>query len=79
MKSETTSKELLTKRCESPFCQAVERNNVTLPSTLEEIMNRWILQMGFPVVTINTNNGHVTQKHFLLDKNAEVTTSSPYK
>ncbi|XP_075887548.1 aminopeptidase Ey-like [Nelusetta ayraudi] len=57
---------------------AVERNNITLPSTLEEIMNRWILQMGFPVVTINTTNGHVTQKHFLLDKNAEVTTSSPY-
>lgn len=42
-------------------------------------MNRWILQMGFPVVTIDTTNGQITQKHFLLDKNAEVTTSSPYK
>uniref|UniRef100_A0A4W5QHA6 ERAP1-like C-terminal domain-containing protein n=1 Tax=Hucho hucho TaxID=62062 RepID=A0A4W5QHA6_9TELE len=31
------------------------------------IMNRWVLQMGFPVVTINTAIGQISQQHFLLD------------
>ncbi|KAM3625485.1 uncharacterized protein V6R79_012732 [Siganus canaliculatus] len=30
-------------------------------------MNRWILQMGFPLITIDTSIGNITQKHFLLD------------
>uniref|UniRef100_A0A8C7N569 Aminopeptidase n=1 Tax=Oncorhynchus kisutch TaxID=8019 RepID=A0A8C7N569_ONCKI len=34
---------------------------------VHDIMNRWVLQMGFPVVTINTATGLITQKHFLLD------------
>lgn len=59
--------------------QAVQRNDVTLPTSLEEIMNRWILQMGFPVVTIDTKTGSVSQKHFLLDNKAVVTRPSPFK
>ncbi|MED6285664.1 hypothetical protein CHARACLAT_031483, partial [Characodon lateralis] len=39
-------------------------------------MNTWVLQMGFPVVTINTASGLVSQKHFLLDPDSEVTTPS---
>ncbi|CAB1323361.1 unnamed protein product [Coregonus sp. 'balchen'] len=42
---------------------------VSLPTgqTVHSIMNRWVLQMGFPVVTINTVTGEISQKHFLLD------------
>ncbi|KAJ8281242.1 hypothetical protein GJAV_G00065220 [Gymnothorax javanicus] len=35
-------------------------------------MNRWILQMGFPVVTIDTRTGELSQKHFLLDPESVV-------
>ncbi|KAJ8344161.1 hypothetical protein SKAU_G00314900 [Synaphobranchus kaupii] len=47
--------------------RAVNETNTILPSTVHEIMNRWVLQMGFPVVTINTKTGDVSQQHFLLD------------
>lgn len=50
-----------------------------LPDTVENIMNTWVLQMGFPVVTINTVNGVVSQEHFLLDPESNVTTPSPYE
>ncbi|KAM3925882.1 aminopeptidase N-like [Leptodactylus fuscus] len=55
-----------------------ETNAVTLPASIEAIMNTWVLQMGFPVVTINTADGSITQKHFLLDPNSTVTAVSPY-
>ncbi|XP_058855208.1 aminopeptidase N-like isoform X2 [Acipenser ruthenus] len=59
--------------------QAVNKQqNITLPDSVENIMNRWVLQMGFPVVTINTTTGTLTQKHFLLDPDAEVTRSSQF-
>ncbi|MEQ2237674.1 hypothetical protein ILYODFUR_025550 [Ilyodon furcidens] len=41
-------------------------------------MNPWVLQMGFPVVTIDTSTGKVSQKHFLLDPESNVTVQSPY-
>ncbi|KAM3625855.1 uncharacterized protein V6R79_018655 [Siganus canaliculatus] len=46
---------------------AVDNSTVALPHSLEDIMNRWILQMGFPLITIDTSIGNITQKHFLLD------------
>ncbi|KAF1387135.1 hypothetical protein PFLUV_G00102120 [Perca fluviatilis] len=57
---------------------AVKANNVSLPCPVREIMNRWVLQMGFPVVTIDTITGKVSQKHFLLDPESSVTVESPY-
>ncbi|XP_059208494.1 aminopeptidase Ey-like isoform X1 [Centropristis striata] len=57
---------------------AVDKAGIVLPTSVEEIMNRWILQMGFPVVTINTQTGEITQKHFLLDPDSEVDRPSPY-
>lgn len=51
---------------------AVAKAGIKLPHSVEEIMNRWILQMGFPVVTINTQTGEITQEHFLLDPESEV-------
>uniref|UniRef100_A0A8C7K2Z9 Aminopeptidase n=1 Tax=Oncorhynchus kisutch TaxID=8019 RepID=A0A8C7K2Z9_ONCKI len=51
---------------------------MSLPHTVHDIMNRWILQMGFPVVTIDTATGHITQKHFLLDPDSVVDRPSPY-
>lgn len=42
-------------------------------------MNHWVLQMGFPVVTIDTSTGRVSQKQFLLDPESNVTVKSPYK
>ncbi|XP_077425086.1 aminopeptidase N-like isoform X1 [Vanacampus margaritifer] len=56
----------------------VEANNIYLPHRVHDIMNRWVLQMGFPVVTIDTATGKVTQKHFLLDTESSVTVESPY-
>ncbi|XP_061773355.1 aminopeptidase N-like [Nerophis ophidion] len=58
---------------------AVDANKTPLPNnTVHNIMNTWVLQMGFPVVTINTMNGEVSQKHFLLDPDSEVTAPSPF-
>ncbi|XP_047200696.1 aminopeptidase N-like isoform X2 [Girardinichthys multiradiatus] len=58
---------------------AVKDNNVTLPDQVNAIMNPWVLQMGFPVVTIDTSTGKVSQKHFLLDPESNVTMQSPYR
>ncbi|XP_057691884.1 aminopeptidase N [Corythoichthys intestinalis] len=55
----------------------VEANNIYLPLRVHDIMNRWVLQMGFPVVTIDTAKGNVSQKHFLLD-DAYISEESPY-
>uniref|UniRef100_A0A8C3AQD7 Aminopeptidase n=1 Tax=Cyclopterus lumpus TaxID=8103 RepID=A0A8C3AQD7_CYCLU len=57
---------------------AVEKANIKLPHSVEVIMNRWILQMGFPVVTINTQTGEITQKHFLLDPDSVVDRPSEF-
>ncbi|XP_073328901.1 aminopeptidase N-like [Pagrus major] len=57
---------------------AVDANGTKLPDTLHNIMNTWVLQMGFPVVTINTSTGVVSQEHFLLDPDSEVTSPSPF-
>ncbi|KFW65314.1 Aminopeptidase N, partial [Pygoscelis adeliae] len=52
--------------------KAVMENNVSLPNTISDIMDRWTLQMGFPVVTVNTLTGDVRQDHFLLDPTSVV-------
>ncbi|XP_054632557.1 alanyl (membrane) aminopeptidase b, tandem duplicate 1 [Dunckerocampus dactyliophorus] len=57
---------------------AVDASHTNLPDTVHNIMNTWVLQMGFPVVTVNTANGLVSQEHFLLDPDSEITTPSPY-
>lgn len=57
---------------------AVDKASIKLPQSVEVIMNRWILQMGFPVVTIDTRTGKVTQKHFLLDPESTVETPSEF-
>ncbi|XP_072404833.1 aminopeptidase Ey-like [Chiloscyllium punctatum] len=51
---------------------------VQLPSNLASILDTWTLQMGYPVVTINTSSGLVTQQHFLVDHLTNVTRTSPY-
>uniref|UniRef100_A0A8C5D891 Aminopeptidase n=1 Tax=Gouania willdenowi TaxID=441366 RepID=A0A8C5D891_GOUWI len=57
---------------------AVHEAGIQLPDTIEVIMNRWILQMGFPVVTINTQTGQISQEHFLLDPESVVETPSEF-
>ncbi|XP_076880958.1 aminopeptidase N-like isoform X2 [Brachyhypopomus gauderio] len=52
---------------------------VSLPATISEFMNRWTLQMGFPLVTIDTQTGTISQKHFLLDPDTEVDSTSVYQ
>ncbi|XP_053722536.1 aminopeptidase N-like isoform X1 [Synchiropus splendidus] len=47
-----------------------------IPRAVHDIMNRWTLQMGFPVVTVDTRTGSVSQKHFLLDPESVVTRPS---
>ncbi|NXO41080.1 AMPN Aminopeptidase, partial [Locustella ochotensis] len=52
--------------------EAVNNNKVQLPDTISNIMDRWTLQMGFPVVTVDTRSGTVKQNHFLLDSTSSV-------
>ncbi|MCI4383273.1 hypothetical protein PGIGA_G00024610 [Pangasianodon gigas] len=52
--------------------------HLKLPHRVHDIMNRWILQMGFPVITIDTQTGNVSQKHFLLEPNSVVERSSEF-
>ncbi|XP_030045544.1 aminopeptidase Ey isoform X1 [Microcaecilia unicolor] len=57
---------------------AVDKLNISLPQPVKEIMDRWTLQMGFPVVTVDTTSGKIMQKHFLLDPNATVDRPSEF-
>ncbi|KAM3626172.1 uncharacterized protein V6R79_024096 [Siganus canaliculatus] len=59
--------------------QAVKNTpGMHLPHRVHEIMNRWTLQMGFPVVTIDTQTGQISQKHFLLDPDSVVDRPSQF-
>ncbi|XP_068432801.1 aminopeptidase N-like [Clinocottus analis] len=59
--------------------QAVDNTpGMHIPHTVHDIMNRWTLQMGFPVVTIDTRTGSITQKHFLLDPESVVDRPSQF-
>nr|BAG82599.1 aminopeptidase N [Gloydius brevicaudus] len=58
--------------------QKAVNKNVSLPSTVKTIMDRWTLQMGFPVLTVNTSTGIISQKHFLLDPESPVERPSPF-
>ncbi|XP_067293179.1 alanyl (membrane) aminopeptidase b, tandem duplicate 1 [Pseudorasbora parva] len=51
--------------------QAVDKTGHSLPKSVADIMDRWVLQMGFPVITIDTATGQITQEHFLLDPNSK--------
>lgn len=59
--------------------QAVDNTSTSLPRPVREIMDRWVLQMGFPVVTINTATGQISQEHFLLDPDSVVERPSEFK
>ncbi|XP_064191655.1 aminopeptidase N-like [Anguilla rostrata] len=52
--------------------------SLSLPHSVNDIMNRWILQMGFPVVTIDTRTGGLSQNHFLLDSESVVDRPSEF-
>ncbi|NXD18369.1 AMPN Aminopeptidase, partial [Nothocercus nigrocapillus] len=57
---------------------AVDRHQLPLPASISAIMDRWTLQMGFPVLTVNTLDGSVSQRHFLLDPDSSVERPSPF-
>ncbi|KAM8973866.1 aminopeptidase N-like isoform 2-T2 [Pelodytes ibericus] len=52
--------------------------SLNLPNTVGNIMDRWVLQMGFPAVKIDTTTGIVSQSHFLLDPDSVVTRPSDF-
>lgn len=59
--------------------QAVSNTpDLQIPQSIHDIMNRWTLQMGFPVVTIDTRTGTVNQTHFLLDSDSQVDRPSQF-
>ncbi|XP_006867240.1 PREDICTED: aminopeptidase N [Chrysochloris asiatica] len=49
-----------------------------LPASVRTIMDRWTLQMGFPVITVDTSTGTIIQEHFLLDPESNVTRPSEF-
>ncbi|KAI7812167.1 aminopeptidase N [Triplophysa rosa] len=57
---------------------AVDKTGLVLPLSVEGIMDRWVLQMGFPVITVDTGTGQVSQEHFLLDPESRVERPSPF-
>lgn len=57
----------------------MDENNVELPDSISNIMDRWTLQMGFPVVTVDTLSGTIRQNHFLLDPTTSVDRPSVFK
>ncbi|XP_041693355.1 aminopeptidase N [Coregonus clupeaformis] len=44
--------------------QAVQQNGYEIE--VAKVMETWTMQMGYPVITINTTTGDVSQEHFLL-------------
>lgn len=52
-----------------PRLQAVDDDNGN--AKVAEVMDSWTKQIGYPVVTINTNNGVINQKHFLFNDSSE--------
>uniref|UniRef100_A0A8C5M5S6 Aminopeptidase n=1 Tax=Leptobrachium leishanense TaxID=445787 RepID=A0A8C5M5S6_9ANUR len=52
--------------------------SLNLPLPISWIMDTWVLQMGFPVVRIDTGSGFVSQNHFLLDPNSTVNRPSQF-
>uniref|UniRef100_A0ABM5EX44 Aminopeptidase N n=1 Tax=Pogona vitticeps TaxID=103695 RepID=A0ABM5EX44_9SAUR len=58
--------------------RAVDEDKFVLPGTIKEIMDTWTLQMGFPVVTVDTTTGHIFQQHFLLDPTSIVERPSAF-
>ena len=72
---------LTTKRCVCiiPTKQA-EIDDLDL--NVRDVMDTWILQMGYPVVTISRDDNdptvvHVTQEYFQLNDSSEVSTKYP--
>ncbi|XP_059534043.1 aminopeptidase N [Myotis daubentonii] len=55
-----------------------QQSAIKLPQTVKTIMDPWILQMGFPVITLDTKTGSISQKHFLLDPDSVVTRPSNF-
>ncbi|XP_077630478.1 aminopeptidase N [Crocuta crocuta] len=59
--------------------QVVDKQTVIqLPNNVSDIMDRWTLQMGFPVITVDTRTGTLSQQHFLLDPESVVTRPSKF-
>uniref|UniRef100_A0A8C9P620 Aminopeptidase n=1 Tax=Spermophilus dauricus TaxID=99837 RepID=A0A8C9P620_SPEDA len=54
------------------------QSEIILPDRVSNIMDRWILQMGFPVITVDTSKGEISQEHFLLDPESNVTRPSQF-
>ncbi|XP_028305330.1 aminopeptidase N-like isoform X2 [Gouania willdenowi] len=55
----------------------VENNSVSLPQSVGVIMNPWVLQEGYPLVTIDTIQGKVSQRRFILNPEEQVTSRLP--
>uniref|UniRef100_A0A8C6PKC4 Aminopeptidase n=1 Tax=Nothobranchius furzeri TaxID=105023 RepID=A0A8C6PKC4_NOTFU len=52
------------------YLKAFKGKNVE-QSDLWDFIQSWTTQMGYPVITINTTNGEIHQKHFLYNNSAE--------
>nr|XP_006820980.1 PREDICTED: aminopeptidase N-like [Saccoglossus kowalevskii] len=70
----TVNDDLWTALTETVDAHLGKRMNETLGYDMKDIMDTWVLQMGFPVVTLTrtaTNLVTAEQEHFLLDPNDE--------
>ncbi|KAK6494557.1 aminopeptidase Q-like [Huso huso] len=44
------------------------QNELQLPAPVKDIMDSWTLQMGYPLITLNTSSGTITQEKCFLTK-----------
>jgi len=62
------------------FTQQAKVNNVSLPTSIKEMMDTWTLKMGYPVITVNRNyrsqTVSLTQERFLLQRRSNITKDS---
>lgn len=38
---------------------------------IAKVMDKWTSQIGYPVITINTTDGEIYQKHFLFNDSSD--------
>ncbi|XP_035275370.1 aminopeptidase Ey-like isoform X1 [Anguilla anguilla] len=50
--------------------RVVDKNSLDIP--VAEVMDTWTEQSGYPLITINTESGEVSQEHFNMDRGQQI-------
>uniref|UniRef100_A0A8C5EIE7 Aminopeptidase n=1 Tax=Gouania willdenowi TaxID=441366 RepID=A0A8C5EIE7_GOUWI len=56
---------------ENVFNNGIKVSHTLSAISIAKLMDPWVNQIGYPVITINTTSGEIYQKHFLFNNTAE--------